>query len=218
MKRVFFKIIISILSILLIYCTKSYAANDGTVRMEMNGGPMWNNIDVSESYQECEDLNSSMSTLGTTALKAHLITDADWSAMAIFSVSQYGGARSNMPNKTNGNNSGITDISYNFIQTTGLADTATKNTNRYISGLFNDDGTVKKYIKQWPTNRLETNFVGFVDTYSWYGGNQSYASDSRWPVSLKSGLFGVIFCDAYGVNVASGMKGESVTFRPAIWN
>ena len=71
---------------LLLYCTNSYGVESGTVRMQINGGTAWTNINISESYAECESLNSPTSTLGTSALKAHLTTDADWSAMAIFSV------------------------------------------------------------------------------------------------------------------------------------
>ena len=99
---------------LLLYCTNSYGVESGTVRMQINGGTAWTNINISESYAECESLNSPTSTLGTSALKAHLTTDADWSAMAIFSVSQYGGAT------TTGNSSGIYNVGSNWTQTTGI--------------------------------------------------------------------------------------------------
>lgn len=108
-----------------------------------NGGTAWTNINISESYAECESLNSPTSTLGTSALKAHLTTDADWSAMAIFSVSQYGGATDNSPKTTTGNSSGIYNVGSNWTQTTGILSTANKNSTPYVSGLFNDDGSVK---------------------------------------------------------------------------
>lgn len=198
MKRNTLKIVIISIIALLLYCTNSYGVESGTVRMQINGGAAWTNINISESYAECESLNSPTSTLGTSALQAHLTTDADWSAMAIFSVSQYGGATSNKPETTTGNSSGIYNVGSNWIQSTGILSTANKNSTPYISGLFNEDGSVKKYIKQWSTTRAETNFVGFKDssaqgTYGWMGGTTVWGTSTSYPVSMKNGLFGVGF-------------------------
>ena len=198
MKRNTLKIVIINIIALLLYCTNSYGVESGTVRMQINGGAAWTNINISESYAECESLNSPTSTLGTSALQAHLTTDADWSAMAIFSVSQYGGATSNKPETTTGNSSGIYNVGSNWIQSTGILSTANKNSTPYISGLFNEDGSVKKYIKQWSTTRAETNFVGFKDssaqgTYGWMGGTTVWGTSTSYPVSMKNGLFGVGF-------------------------
>lgn len=223
MKKNTLKIMIISFIALLLYCTNSYGVESGTVRMQINGGPAWTNINISESYAECESLNSPTSTLGTSALKAHLTTDADWSAMAIFSVSQYGGATSNNPETTTGNSSGIYNVASNCTQSTGILSTANKNTTPYISGLFNEDGSVKKYIKQWSPTRAETNFVGFLDsdssskgTYGWMGGTTSWGSSNSYPVSIKIGLFGVNIGNGY--YGASGGAFSNVTFRPVIWN
>lgn len=222
MKRNTLKIVIISIIALLLYCTNSYGVESGTVRMQINGGAAWTNINISESYAECESLNSPTSTLGTSALQAHLTTDADWSAMAIFSVSQYGGATSNSPGTTTGNSSGIYNVGSNWTQSTGILSTANKNSTPYISGLFNEDGSVKKYIKQWSTTRAETNFVGFQDssaqgTYGWMGGTTWWGTSTSYPVSIKNGLFGVVFGD--GVNFGtSGGAFSNVTFRPVIWN
>lgn len=209
---------------LLLYCTNSYGVESGTVRMQINGGTAWTNINISESYAECESLNSPTSTLGTSALKAHLTTDADWSAMAIFSVSQYGGATANSPGTTTGNSSGIYNVGSNWTQTTGILSTANKNSTPYVSGLFNDDGSVKKYIRQWPSTRAETNFVGFLDsssngTYGWMGGFTYWGSSNSYPVSIKNGLFGVGLgtYNFVGYRTSGGASGD-VTFRPVIWN
>lgn len=225
MKRNTLKIVIISIIALLLYCTNSYGVESGTVRMQINGGAAWTNINISESYAECESLNSPTSTLGTSALKAHLTTDADWSAMAIFSVSQYGGATANSPETTNGNSSGIYNVGSNWTQTTGILSTANKNSTLYVSGLFNDDGSVKKYIRQWTSTRAETNFVGFLDsdssskgTYGWVGGTTYWGSSNSYPVSIKNGLFGVfIGCYGYG-GITSGGAFSNVTFRPVIWN
>lgn len=222
MKRNTLKIVIISIIALLLYCTNSYGVESGTVRMQINGGAAWTNINISESYAECESLNSPTSTLGTSALQAHLTTDADWSAMAIFSVSQYGGATSNSPGTTTGNSSGIYNVGSNWTQSTGILSTANKNSTPYISGLFNEDGSVKKYIKQWSTTRAETNFVGFQDssaqgTYGWMGGTTWWGTSTSYPVSIKNGLFGVFFGNgSYGG--ASGGAFSNVTFRPVIWN
>lgn len=224
MKKNTLKIMIISFIALLLYCTNSYGVESGTVRMQINGGTAWTNINISESYAECESLNSPTSTLGTSALKAHLTTDADWSAMAIFSVSQYGGATDNSPKTTTGNSSGIYNVGGNWTQSTGILSTANKNSTPYISGLFNDDGSVKKYIRQWTSTRAETNFVGFLDsdssskgTYGWMGGTTYWGSSNSYPVSIKNGLFGVVFGgNAY--SFASGGAFNNVTFRPVIWN
>lgn len=221
MKRNTLKIVIISIIALLLYCTNSYGVESGTVRMQINGGAAWTNINISESYAECESLNSPTSTLGTSALQAHLTTDADWSAMAIFSVSQYGGATSNSPGTTTGNSSGIYNVGSNWTQSTGILSTANKNSTPYISGLFNEDGSVKKYIKQWSTTRAETNFVGFQDssaqgTYGWMGGTTWWGTSTSYPVSIKNGLFGVK-CGC-GNGVSSGGAFSNVTFRPVIWN
>lgn len=146
----------------------AYKAESGTVRMQIiPNATAWTNINVSEAYEECESLNSSTSTLGTSLLNAHLVTDADWSAMAIFSVSQYGGATTNTPEWTNGNKSGIYKVGEHAIYTTGILETANKNSTDYLYGLFNEDGTVKKYVKQWPADLSSSGFVGFTSTKNW---------------------------------------------------
>lgn len=221
MKKNTLKIMIISFIALLLYCTNSYGVESGTVRMQINGGTAWTNINISESYAECESLNSPTSTLGTSALKAHLTTDADWSAMAIFSVSQYGGATANSPGTTTGNSSGIYNVGSNWTQTTGILSTANKNSTPYVSGLFNDDGSVKKYIRQWTSTRAETNFVGFLDsssngTYGWMGGTTWWGTSTSYPVSIKDGLFGVLF--GFHYRFASGGAFSNVTFRPVIWN
>lgn len=225
MKKNILKIMIISFITLLLYCTNSYCVESGTVRMQINGGTAWTNINISESYAECESLNSPTSTLGTSALKAHLTTDADWSAMAIFSVSQYGGATSNTPDWTNGNASGIHYAGRNYTQTTGILNTANKNSTDYVSGLFNEDGSVKKYVKQWSPTRTETNFVGFLDsqsngTYGWMGSYKYWGTSTKFPIIIKWGLFGTSVGGYFSGpgGVPSGGAFSDVTFRPVIWN
>ena len=180
--------VLIIFTLFITFTAISYCA-EGTIRMQVvNGGTIWDNITVSESYAECEKLNSSTSTLGTTALRAHLTTDADWSAMAIFSVSQYGGATSNIPAQTTGNKSGICNF-YGVVQTTGILENASS-TQSSLTGLFDGDN-VKPYIRKWSTNREATNFVGFIDTWGWYNCEKDWGTNKAFAVSIKKGLFGI---------------------------
>ncbi len=213
---------ISILAIVFIlFCgIKNIYAAEGTLRMQVNNGTPWTNINISQSYEACENLNKSTSTLGTSLLQAHLTTDEDWSAMAILSVSQYGGATNNNPSTTTGNGSGIYNIGMYPTQTTGFSSTANQSTNIFVSGLFNEDGTTKKYVKTWNlADREGNNYVGFKNngTYGWYGAWTWWGNSNSYPVSIKSGLFGVLF-GRNNYYCASGAPYNNVTFRPVIWN
>jgi len=221
MKRNIIKILMLSILFLLIYYTKSYCVESGTVRMQViDGATTWVNISVSESYAECESLNSETSTLGAIALRAHLTTDADWSAMAIFSVSQYGGQTSNSPTWTNNNESGIKSIG-GYTQTTGILNNVTKSYS-YFTSLFDDSGNPKKYVKQWSTDRESNNFVGFSSTngtYGWLEAERNFSNNSSRPASIKSGLFGILFADfAYNGKYSNGGPTNDGSFRPVIWN
>jgi len=221
MKRNLIKTLIISAFFLLIYYTKSYCVESGTVRMQVidNNTP-WVYVRVTDSYAECESLNSATSTLGTTALKAHLTTDADWSAMAIFSISKYGGQTVNEPIWTNNNASSIKNIG-GFTQTTGIINTLT-NSNSNFSSLFDGSGNIKKYVKKWSIDRESNNFVGFSSTngtYGWLGGEQNFSNNSSRPASIKRGLFGVLFVDmAYWGRYSDGGITSDGSFRPVIWN
>lgn len=218
MKKVFLKVILMSLLFIFLYYTKAYCVESGTVRMQIivdNDKP-WTNINISESYDECESLNSSTSTLGTTSLKAHLTTDADWSAMAIFSVSQYGGARTNSPTWTNGNSTGIKNIGVR-ARSTGILNSTTKNSNSYVSGLFNENGLVKKYISQWNSDRIQNNFIGLKETWGWLGSSTRWGPTSKSPCFVHIGLFEIETWDS-GTSGVDGCPNGSVTFRPVIWN
>lgn len=209
--------------VFILFCgVKNIYAAEGTLRMQVNNGKAWTNINISQSYEACENLNKSTSTLGTSLLQAHLTTDEDWSAMAILSVSQYGGATNNSPSTTTGNASGIYNIARNITQTTGLSSTANQSSTAYLSGLFNEDGTTKKYIKTWNlADREGNNFVGFQynGTFGWHDSWAGWGNSNSYPVSVRSGLFGVGF-GHNGVSScgASGAPFSNVTFRPVIWN
>ena len=229
MKSKILKIFIISILFLIMYYNKSYCVDSGTVRMQIlpndNAHPVWNNITVSESYDECLSLNSTTSTLGTDALRAHLVTNADWSAMAIFSISQYGGVKSNQPTWSNNNNSGVyIPIGYNyFVQTTGILDTVNSSHKLYnnFKSLIDENGNPKKYVKKWSINRAANNFVAFSDdgTYEYYTSSKSFGNNSDRPSCVMSGLFSVYFAvQPADWNITYGAKSNNVTFQPVIWN
>ena len=230
MKSKILKIFIISILFLIMYYNKSYCVDSGTVRMQIlpndNAHPVWNNITVSESYDECLSLNSTTSTLGTDALRAHLTTDADWSAMAIFSISQYGGATDNGPIWTNNNKSGINNIARInnqnwYTQTTGVCELYKNDVN--YSSLLDESGNAKKYVKLWSTNSETINFVNNFVCFSSNGTLNWLQSETRFrthtygaPSSTKLGLFGVTFMGNY--SYANGGRNANVTFQPVIWN
>ena len=118
------KIILVSICFVLLYSKSSFATEEGTLKMQIvNSNNYWTGITISESYKACEELNNPSSTLGSSNVEAHLSTDYDWSAMAIFSASQYGDVgTNNKPTITTGttNKSGIYNIGGKYRN--GLAD------------------------------------------------------------------------------------------------
>lgn len=231
--------ILTIISIALIFCTKVFAAADNTVtKMKIDNSTTWTNISISESYAECEALNSPDSTLGTSALEAHLTTAYDWSIMAIFSVSQYGAATTDATVPTTGttNKSGIYDIGASHpTQTTAVLNNFTATTGDF-AGLYKD-GKLKKYInkihpttgKEYDENNNEIGRVALAyapstsgGTVGWLGAVNYRETDTRYPIGIMRGLFHVtIGADTYAGNdrlASSGERHSVVTFRPVIWN
>ena len=225
------RILLIFISIVAIYNIKSYCGVTGTWRMEIrppqddNEKP-WSDINISNVYKECESLNSATSTLGTNNLRAHLTTDADWSAMAIFSISQYGGTTSNAPTTTTENESGVYNPGKNYTYTTGILNTATKDSDGYVSGLFNEDGTLKSYMRQWSPTRTDNDFISFKDlqnggTFGWFGSWKYWNLDTTYKhfFPVKKGLFGITASNGDRVTcVGYGWVKSDVTFRPVIWN
>ena len=95
-----------------------------------------------------------------------------------------------------------------------------------MTGLFDSNGNIKKYIRQWATTRTQNDFVGFNDngTLGWYRSSDYFCVHSTSsPISIKQGLFGIyIGADNLGgggtSDGPSGRDFSDVTFRPVIWN
>ena len=222
-KRLLIKVILIGICFILIYGNKTFAA---TVKMQgVKDGTVWNYITVSDSYKACEDLDSSDSTLGTDKLQPHLTTDADWSAMAIMSASQYGGATSNKPDWTNGNASGVYKIGQYNSQSTGIYEGANASSSSgAFSYIFESDGvTRKKYVVPLKKDREENNYVWLNNSGTWgmLGGSKEWWIYTSHPGSIKQGLFGVYMMIGSTEANNSGTNGAAfgnVSFRPVIWN
>ena len=222
---------ILILSVILLVAS-SNISNASTIKMVINGGTKWNYTTVSNSYAQCEALNDSTSTLGTQNLNAHLSTVADWSAMAIFSASQFGAANSNLPGNANPNASGVCGIlntwtgDFEHYQTTGIYMGTTKTSNNgNFASLFDENGNIKKYVKMyntleeeqqehvWLKNASEGGTSGFFNTYLFYSDYNSR------PGIKVNGLFGIACAHpTWQATECDGGSYSNVSFRPVLWN
>ena len=84
----------------------------------------WTAITASDAYDECQKLNTTSSTLGTTSLKAHLTTNADWYAVGLLTYSTYG---SKNASNTTGNNTGIMNFGTKTTHTASLLEGTSSN-------------------------------------------------------------------------------------------
>ena len=173
----------------------------------------WNNITVSEAYNECQKLNTTSSTLGTTSLKAHLTTNADWYAVGLLTLSAYGNKNAS---NTTGNSTGVMNFS-NSITSSVLEGSAT-NDNRKL--LYDNINT--PYVETISQNR-NSNLPGrglLPNEYisSAYG-EAVYTYNTANPVVMRMGLLGFVVGAAHGSYApTTGASRPENTFRPVIWN
>ena len=175
----------------------------------------WNNITVSEAYNECQKLNTTSSTLGTTSLKAHLTTNADWYAVGLLTYSTYGNKNAS---NTTGNSTGIMNLGSSY--TAALMEGASTNNN--WKSLYDNINTPYVETVKNNTNR-ESNQAGrgllSKEYLSTEFGSVHIENSLNRPVAQRQSLFGV------GIGVSGGwgyycdgIINTSVTFRPVIWN
>jgi len=233
-KKFIIKISLISLIILLMLTTKGFCViNTDTTKIKVDGSTAWTSIEIGDSYAACEALNSASSTLGTTELRAHLTTDYDWNAMAIFSISQYGGATTNTTSPTTGgsNKSGIYNVGKN-VQTTTVRDDFNGKSGACAS-LF-ENGVPKEYVNiidpttgiEYDINNNETGRIAIsylsddLGTGKFFGASflaTHYRGDQV--LSIKNGLFGVAFGEYLNWNTqGNGGATTSTTFWPVIWN
>ena len=185
------------------------------------GTSAWTEISVSAAYDECQKLNQTSSTLGTTSLKAHLTTNADWYAVSLLTYSAYG-ARS--ANNTTGNSTGIMNFGSTWTFTSSVMEGSSSNDNR--KSLYDNIDTPYVESVKNATNRASNEpgrgLLSNEMISTSYGG-ANYSNAGNYPVCVHTNLFG--FYLGYGTETwgiyGAGCAGNAnvrTTFRPVIWN
>ena len=182
----------------------------------------WKNISVSDAYDECQKLNTTSSTLGTTSLKAHLTTNADWYAVSLLTYSVYGNSNSSQKsNNTTGNSTGIMGLGTRTFTSSIMEGSVTDDRRKSLYDNINT--SYVESIKNG-TNR-ESNAPGrgllSKEYLSSNYGTINYGNGTGSPVMTRSGLFSAWVGSNAGADVYNSSTGEateSVTFRPVIWN
>ena len=176
----------------------------------------WKTITVSDAYDACQNLNQPYSTLGTTSLKAHLTTNADYYAVSLLTYSSYGNRNKS---NTTGNRTGIMNFGTSSTFTSSLMDgyqnsTYTKSLRENIETPYVEK--VKNYTDR-AANASGLGLLGKEVISTSYGSIEYASNNNTWcPVVVRSNLFGIRVAHSW-----EGCQGEShasVTFRPVIWN
>ena len=219
-------LLIIVFAIALIMKEKAvYAESTIQVIPITTNNPVWTNITVSDAYDVCQKLNKNYSTLGTTSLKAHLTTNADWYAVSLLTYSTYGDRNAS---NTTGNKTGIINFGSKYTFTSSLMEGATSNNARkslheaissnspYVESIKNEENRDSNVLGRGLRN---SEFLS-----NGYGKNLYYGGSggTGYPVSIRSNLFGITLGgyrtggDSYAE--ATGDSRTSATFRPVIWN
>ncbi len=211
-KKILFLNFLMLIAMLII--NKNYCAIDETIKMEIKEGTTaWTNISTSDAYDESQYLNNESSSLGTNGLQAHLTTMNDWNAMAIFSIGQYGGTKSNNPTSTNNNESGIYNVGSKRTWTSDALDIMSK--TNYNESIYNNKDS--KYVNLWKKTFNENSFYGVINTTGWLNGYTWWGNFSSTRCQcFYNGLFGT--CCYYNGGDSSGGPQNNMTFRPVLWN
>ena len=182
----------------------------------------WTNINVSDAYDACQDLNTDVSSLGHTEnLKAHLITNADWYAVSLLTYSAYGNRSSS---DTTGNKTGVMSFGTKYTFTSSLMEGSTTTTDR--KSLYDNINTPFVESVKNKTNRsLNMPGRGLLETEkisASFGSDSNYQNSLSAPVVCRSNLFGFTLGREHSnIELGGGSFGNSrsdVTFRPVIWN
>lgn len=202
-------------SMIAVNCTDVFAEY---VIQVVPDGTAWKNINVSDAYDACQNLNTTYSTLGTTSLKAHLTTNADWYAVSLLTYSAYGNRNAN---NTTGNNSGIKNFGTNYTFTSSLMEGYTSSS--YRTSLENAVASGSPYVEtvKNATNR-NSNQAGrgllasehLTEEY----GSAIYENSTNYPVLIRTSLFGFAVGRGNWWCLISEGYASDATFRPAIWN
>ena len=202
-------------------------------------------VTVSQSYVTCRNLDSVSSTLGTTALDPHLVTNKDWGAVAYLANSDYGvgvdGHTSSSQGKsgkeitlnsikyysTSGNATGVMNWGANPNETTYTQTSSLVSNITSLSSISPDEikHNVQALVSNIGTRYIESisqeNTLGMaMKEVDCWGKWNNLGNSKIYPIAVRAGLFG--FCIG-GDNPGAGRYSEGgsridVTFRPVIWN
>lgn len=192
-------------SMIAINCTNVFAE----YVIKVDGGTAWTNINVSDAYDACQNLNTTYSTLGTTSLKAHLTTNADWYAVSLLTYSAYG--TKNMGNTT-GNASGLVFpvAGWDKYSFTASLQKGYNTNNTYISSLIAAVESGSPFVELLEKERQDNQPGRGILSEEGITGPLGYSVSSNSPTVIRLGLFtGAMH---------SGVPEGGRTFRPAIWN
>ena len=205
-------------------------------------------VTVSQSYVTCRNLDNVNSTLGTTELDPHLVTNKDWGAVAYLANSDYGvGADGHTTARnsgqglsgkqievdgikyfsTSGNATGIMNWGAN---PNGTTYTHTSSLGKNLNSMEQISSEETKNNLKSLVNNIGSRYVERVDTNNTmgmaitetngWGSPNWFGSDITYtPVSIRSGLFGYWMGYSYNFGaVQRGGASTNTTFRPVIWN
>ena len=181
-----------------------------------NANPAWKSINVSDAYDACQNLNQSYSTLGTTSLKAHLTTNADWYAVSLLTYSAYGNKNAS---NTTGNKTGIMNFGTAYTFTSSVMEGTTTNDDR--KSLYDNINTPYVESVKNSTNRASNEpGRGLLSKEFLSGsfGTVYYSTQTAYPVSVRNSLFGFYLGNNVNYGYSAGGARTDVTFRPIIWN
>jgi len=233
-KKIIFSLII--LSIMFTVGQASYAAVEIVPSKNGKGTDAIVDTTVSNSYLLCQGMKNAGESLKGTSVKPHLATNKDWGAVSYLSNSIYG---TNTQGGNNGIEVTIDNVKYYSTTTniTGVMNWGSNpNVTRYTqtAGLIDNydpsRSLAKDYVVELYTNK-DTKYVDFInlqqndstlgmalgETKNFY--NSAISRDNDHPVSIRRGIFKCNMGANEGIaGIVRGLKSNTTTFRPVIWN
>lgn len=196
-------------------CVKAETEVKATIQIKKDA-TSWTSISVSDAYDKCQELNDDNSALGTTQsnVMAHLSTNADWYAVSLLTLSEYG---SKNEYNTTGNNSGIMNFGAKTSFTSGIMEDWEETISSNYQSLIDNKDT--KFVEKIKTStERESNKAGLGFRASEVlSGTVYYGDGVSYPISVRRGLFAFHVGHSASGGLASGAPNIGLTFRPVIW-
>ena len=235
-KRIYILLIIFIIAVLSL-STKSNAAIEIVPSKDGTGLDIITNTTISNSYLLCQNMTQRGESLYGASVVPHLATNKDWGAVSYLSNSFYG-------TNTKGENT-IDGVKYYSTTTniTGVMNWGSnpnvRNNDNYSKMRTQTAGFLAIYDATTSTavdtvaeiyKNMNTRFVdlvgndyssmgmAFSETSGFYGSSVTNRTNINYPVSFRTGLFGMHIGNGSPYFDASGGGRANTTFRPVVWN